>query len=180
MVSAKPKNEQQQTQNLHCIKSSGEQQARERADERAENQGDDHNHTRQALTVAHPAAGTAAAIVRLPLGSPRPPVRARRWWPPLPPDARAVRVIRTPARAPNANAFAERWIRSVREECLAKLLILGEHHLDRVLAAYVDYYNHARPHQGIDQECPVPLVGRAARDGSIARRGDRAGSHSSG
>ena len=79
-------------------------------------------------------------------------------------------IIRTPRQAPNANAIAERWIRSVREECLDKLLILGERHLDQVLTAYVDYYNHARPHQGIDQQCPTPLRGSAARDGPIERR----------
>ena len=58
-----------------------------------------------------------------------------------------VTIIRTPVQAPNANAFAERWIRSVRAECLDKVLILGERHLSRVLTASADYYNHARPHQ---------------------------------
>ncbi len=81
-----------------------------------------------------------------------------------------VTIIRTPVQAPNANACAERWIRSVREECLDKILVLGERHLHRVLTAYVDYYNHARPHQGIDQQCPVPLVRSTARDGPIERR----------
>ena len=80
-----------------------------------------------------------------------------------------VTIIRTPVRAPNANAFAERWVRSVREECLDKLLILGERHLRRVLTAYVDYYNHARPHQGIEQRCPVP-VEKVPRAGPIERR----------
>ncbi len=83
--------------------------------------------------------------------------------------AEDVMIIRTPVRAPNANAFAERWIRSVREECLDKLLIVGEGHLRRVLIEYVAYYNHARPHQGIDQQIPVRLD-RIARDGPIARR----------
>ena len=81
-----------------------------------------------------------------------------------------VTIIRTPVRAPNANAFAERWVRSVREECLDKILILNERHLHRVLATYVDYYNHARPHQGLDQECPVPLVRNTAREGPVERR----------
>lgn len=80
-----------------------------------------------------------------------------------------VTIIRTPVRAPNANAFAERWVRSVRQECLDKLLILGEGHLQRVLTAVVTYYNTARPHQGIDQRCPIPLES-AARDGPIERR----------
>ena len=81
-----------------------------------------------------------------------------------------VAIIRTPVRAPNANAFAERWVRSVREECLDRILILGEGHLRRTLTAYVAYYNGARPHQGIDQRCPMPLVRIAARDGPIERR----------
>ena len=80
-----------------------------------------------------------------------------------------VKIIWTPIRAPNANAFAERWIRSVREECLDKIVILGERHLRRVLTAYIDYYNHARPHQGLGQQCPVALE-NAARDGPIERR----------
>jgi transposase InsO family protein len=80
-----------------------------------------------------------------------------------------ITIIRTPVRAPNANAFAERWVRSVREECLDKILILGEGHLRRVLAAYVDYYNHARPHQGIAQQCPTRLES-SARDGPVGRR----------
>ncbi len=87
--------------------------------------------------------------------------------------AEEVTIIRTPVRAPNAHAVAERWIRSVREECLDKILILSEGHVDRVLTAYVDYFNHARPHQGIDQRCPVPLAS-TARDGPIERR-DRLG-----
>lgn len=81
-----------------------------------------------------------------------------------------VTIMRTPVRAPNANAFAERWVRSVREECLDRIVILGEGHLRRVLTQYVSYYNYARPHQGIDQQCPAPLIRSVARDGSIERR----------
>jgi putative transposase len=66
-----------------------------------------------------------------------------------------IKVIRTPVRAPNANAYAERWVRSVREECLDHLLILNQAHLRRVLKTYVEYYNKARPHQGIGQRIPV-------------------------
>ncbi len=80
-----------------------------------------------------------------------------------------VKIIRTPVRAPNANAYAERWIRSIREECLDKVVILNERHLYRVLTAYVDYFNTARPHQGIAQQCPVP-VENVPRTGPIERR----------
>ena len=66
-------------------------------------------------------------------------------------------VIHTPFHAPNANAFAERWGRSVREECLDHILILNAFHLKRVLLEYIDdYYNIARPHQGIGQCFPIP------------------------
>ena len=66
-----------------------------------------------------------------------------------------VEIVRTPYRAPNANAVAERWVRSVRAECLDHLLIVNEAHLRRVLATFVDHYNHARPHQGLGQRTPV-------------------------
>ena len=66
-----------------------------------------------------------------------------------------VEIIRTPYRAPNANAVAERWIRSVRQECLDHLLIIGEAHLRRVLEVYVGFYNEVRPHQGLNQRTPV-------------------------
>jgi putative transposase len=65
-------------------------------------------------------------------------------------------IICTPFRAPNANAFAERWVRTVRHECLNKLIILNEAHLRQVLSEYVVYYNGYRPHQGLDQQSPIP------------------------
>jgi transposase InsO family protein len=65
-----------------------------------------------------------------------------------------LEVILTPYRSPNANAYAERWVRSVREECLDHLLIISERHLDHVLTVYSQYYNCARPHQGIEQQIP--------------------------
>ena len=66
-----------------------------------------------------------------------------------------IKVIHTPYRAPNANAYAERWVRTVREECLDKILILNEGHLRQVLLEYVAYYNDARPHQGLEQRIPT-------------------------
>lgn len=68
-----------------------------------------------------------------------------------------IEVIKTPARAPKANSFAERWIRSVREECLDRLILLNQRHLHSVLTEYIKYYNCARPHQGIEQRTPIPL-----------------------
>ncbi len=59
-----------------------------------------------------------------------------------------IETILTPYRCGEANVFAERWVRTVREECLDRLLILGEGHLVRVLQEYVGYYNDGRPHKG--------------------------------
>ena len=66
-----------------------------------------------------------------------------------------IDVIPIPVRAPNANAFMERWIRSAREECLDKLLIINQMHLRRVMRDYVEFFNTARPHQGLKQQIPV-------------------------
>jgi putative transposase len=79
-----------------------------------------------------------------------------------------IEIVLTPHRAPQAKAFAERWVRSVREACLDHLLILNQRHLRRVLREYVQYYNTARPHQGIQQHAPLPLP--LAQSGPIARR----------
>lgn len=66
-----------------------------------------------------------------------------------------IRVIKTPVRSPRANAYAERWVRTVRTECLDWLLVLGQGHLERVLRRYVRHYNQQRPHRGIDLSVPV-------------------------
>jgi len=69
--------------------------------------------------------------------------------------ASGIRVRRTPLRAPRANATCERFLGSVRRECLDHVLVLSEAHLRRVLGAYVAYFNRARPHQGIGQAIPA-------------------------
>ena len=83
-----------------------------------------------------------------------------------------IRVIRTPIRAPNANAFAERWVETLRAECLDWLLILGPRNLDRVLRIYMQHYNRRRPHRGVELQVPEPLVPVAEADGvpDIERR----------
>jgi putative transposase len=72
-------------------------------------------------------------------------------------QSEGVEVIPTPFQAPNANAFAERWVRTVRTECLDHLLIWDKRHLQRVLAEYLLYYNGRRPHQGLAQDTPDGL-----------------------
>ena len=67
-----------------------------------------------------------------------------------------IEVLRTPIKAPRANAICERLLGSVRRECLDHIMILSEAHLRRVLKEYVTYFNRSRPHQGIDQRVPEP------------------------
>jgi putative transposase len=68
--------------------------------------------------------------------------------------AEGIRIIKTPIRAPRANAIAERFAGTIRGECLDRLLILGRRHLEVVLAEYVDHHNGHRPHRSLDQRCP--------------------------
>ena len=68
-----------------------------------------------------------------------------------------IEVIRTPIRSPRANAIAERWGRTVREECLDWTLVLGRNHLEAVLRDYVRHYNQHRPHRGLRLRVPAPV-----------------------
>jgi len=70
--------------------------------------------------------------------------------------ARGLEILRTPIRAPKANAVCERFVGSVRREGLDYMIILNEFHLHRVIKAYVAYFNRARPHQGIAGAIPIP------------------------
>jgi len=65
-----------------------------------------------------------------------------------------IKVIRTPMQAPNANAHMERWVGSVRRECLDRLLIVGRRQLDHVLGVYVRHYNRSRPHRALGLRSP--------------------------
>jgi putative transposase len=78
------------------------------------------------------------------------------------------------AGAPKANAFAERWVRTVRVDCLDWLLIVGRRHLEQVLRIYVKHYNEHRPHRALGLEAPDPLAGLAVvsedQTGKVRRR----------
>src|ERR1035437_1840214 len=103
--------------------------------------------------------------------------------------AEDTEILKTPFRTPNANAFAERFVRTVRSECFDHLLIVDEAHLERVLRSYACHYNGHRPHQGLSQEIPamertVPLAVRPGSDdrhrqlrrySGLIRRYDRLG-----
>jgi putative transposase len=90
-------------------------------------------------------------------------------------QSEGIAVVRTPIQAPNANAHAERWVGSVRRECLDRLLILSRRHLEHVLRVYTCHYNQHRPHQALALHPPVlahrntaPL--RAPRSPRLSRR----------
>jgi putative transposase len=81
--------------------------------------------------------------------------------------ASGIVVLRTAYRAPRLNATGERFLGSVRRECLDQLLILGERHLRRVVQEYVRYFNQLRPHQGIGQRLPAPAGPAGATRGPV-------------
>ncbi len=64
-------------------------------------------------------------------------------------------MIKTPVRAPRANAVAERWVRSVRNECLDHLLVFGRRHLGQILRDYLTHYNTERPHRSLALAAPA-------------------------
>ena len=82
----------------------------------------------------------------------------------------AIETIRTPVASPRANAFAERFVRTIRNDCLDHLLVVSRGHLEAVLAEYIRHYNEARPHRGLqlDQPLPRPAIS-ASSDGNVTR-----------
>jgi putative transposase len=90
-----------------------------------------------------------------------------------------VRIITTPVRAPRANAFAERFVGTVRRECLDQMLIFHRAHLEAVLSEFVDHYSRHRPHRSLGQQAPLmtekkPMQNGDADSGQL-RRTDRLG-----
>jgi hypothetical protein len=81
--------------------------------------------------------------------------------------------VRTPVHAPNANAYAERFVRSIREECLDRLILFGERRLLRALDEFVAHYHRERNHQGLGNELITPAT--AAAGGTRVRCRDRLG-----
>jgi transposase InsO family protein len=83
-------------------------------------------------------------------------------------------IICTPVRAPTANAYAERWVGTVRAECLDWLLITGHGHLEQVLRIYVQHYNEHRPHRALGLQAPGSPAELIAvdqdRSGRVRRR----------
>ncbi|MHB1790757.1 MAG: integrase core domain-containing protein, partial [Acidimicrobiales bacterium] len=90
-----------------------------------------------------------------------------------------TRIVKSPVRAPRANAICERVIGTLRRECLDRMLILGRRHLETVLAGYVEHYNSHRPHRSLSQRAPSALASTAALIGVVdptrLRRTERLG-----
>jgi hypothetical protein len=91
-----------------------------------------------------------------------------------------IEVIRTPVQAPNANANAERWVRTIRSDCLDRILILGRRHLERVLRVYTKHYNRHRPHRALRLAPPdgsSPADNDHTRTAAAVRRHDLLGEY---
>jgi transposase InsO family protein len=71
-------------------------------------------------------------------------------------ESESTTIIKTPPRAPQANAICERWISTLRRECTDRMLIYGERHLRQVLRQYVAHYNEHRPHRALHRRPPLP------------------------
>jgi transposase InsO family protein len=82
-------------------------------------------------------------------------------------DGANIEILKTPVEAPRANAFCERFLGSLRRECLDYMLILSERHLRHIVTEYVTYFNQARPHQGINQRIPCGSHVSDQTDGEI-------------
>ena len=76
-----------------------------------------------------------------------------------------IRVVQTPYQAPNANAYAERFVRTIKEECLDRMIPFGERHLRHTIAEFVAHYHQERNHQGLENE----LIERAPPGGTVGR-----------
>jgi transposase InsO family protein len=86
-----------------------------------------------------------------------------------------IRILRTPVRAPRANAIAERWIGTVRRELLDRILILNRRHLEDVLAEYTTHFNQHRPHRALQHAAPLRPLPPSSQPHRCLRRRDRLG-----
>lgn len=87
-----------------------------------------------------------------------------------------VKTLQLPARSPNLNAYAERWVRSVKQECLSKLILFGESSLRRALTQYLEHYHAERNHQGKENQLLFPLPrGPANKSAGAVRCKERLG-----
>jgi transposase InsO family protein len=81
-----------------------------------------------------------------------------------------IRVVQTPYQAPNANAYAERFVRSIKHECLNRVIPFGERHFRRTIAEFLEHYHRERNHQGLENELIEGAPGGGEHVGRIRRR----------
>jgi transposase InsO family protein len=81
-----------------------------------------------------------------------------------------VDPIRLPARSPNLNAYAERFVRSIKEECLSRVVLISEQHLRFIVHEYVEHYHRERNHQGLDNQLLERAPPPANPDTGVHRR----------
>jgi transposase InsO family protein len=86
-----------------------------------------------------------------------------------------MKSLRTPVQAPRANAIAERWVRTIRRECLDHVIPISERHLHAVLCEFVDYYNRDRAHRSLGMQPPTPRA--SSRQGAVTVRPVLGGLH---
>ncbi|MHC4392763.1 MAG: integrase core domain-containing protein [Planctomycetota bacterium] len=84
--------------------------------------------------------------------------------------ASGVNVVRLPARSPNLNAFAERFVLSIKSECLSRMVVLGERHLRTAIAEYMEHYHRERNHQGLGGRLLVPDAAPGVTEGPVVSR----------
>jgi len=84
--------------------------------------------------------------------------------------AAGVQVVRLPPRSPNLNAFAERFVRTIKESCLDRMILIGEASLRRAVAEFIEHYHRERNHQGLGNQLIVPLPAHPIDDGRILTR----------
>jgi transposase InsO family protein len=87
-------------------------------------------------------------------------------------SAVGIEMLKTPVRSPRANAYAERFVRTVRSECLDQIIIVGRRHLEGVVSELVAHYDTARPHRGLKLATPVPREEATQKSGGTLRRTD--------
>jgi putative transposase len=85
-------------------------------------------------------------------------------------EAAGVKAVRLPRRSPNLNAFAERFVLSIKSECLDRIVPIGEGHLRKVVADFVDHYHRERNHRGIGNQLLIPDSEPANGNGRLRRR----------
>lgn len=91
--------------------------------------------------------------------------------------AAGIQPLKLPPQSPNLNAFAERWVRTVKEECLDQLILFGERSLRHALNEYLAHHQHERNHQGLDNVIPFPHQRTGCREGAILKSERLGGLH---